>query len=839
MHNLFRILGIFTLITSLSAGIIANAAAPTKEAIRQTEQNELAITQPNGKKQLKKKLSLDYSNPKFESELNKSQKDAILSALKKWKLDLPVNNTFTVTSISDLKKNQKVVYMWAVTPNANWDNSKSFDIEDYEEGDPRFIRTEFNVLLKKSNGGWKATLEQDNELKTELSSIPESEVTTEEKNVLFGANKPENYFTDQNEVLIEVNTTNFSSSNSSISSVSSSSVTLSSQINSSSVNSVSTSSNKSTSSASSQTIGLLDVLFGTLKVSAAWETDYSWPWTSGQQFYAGQGWHDEGTYFGRNDNGTFYGTPNGINVDGKAIDLQPFNNASTDVLAPVSGVIQRSCVDPMQAHLKFPRMGILHIATSGLINATSVTKSQKIGSIFNPGNYYSGLCGTTYGTHLHIKILDNQVIDGNTFSYNTNYNPVPIPGTTNNSVQVFTSQNTPPTLPITDPNIIKVQPPVDNYNFALNSGCGITETNPVYISVRDNNSNCQKMRYNAGNNTITNPFGKCLDAGYPTQQLVFYPCNGSNNQKWKQENSTGRIWSFQRADNTNLVRCIEHTGLSNGNIVKVLPCNGNSGQKWFYDLSITQENIPTNAATFPNVNLYWRNVNGTNVRYVMNGETKIQDTTLNSVTTDWKIGAIADFNNDGNDDILWRNNNGSNVMWFLNSSGMYSSEGSVQFVDPSFDIVGAADFNNDGKSDLLWRNKNNGTNVIWYMNSNNHLSDGLPPQVSDLPFEIVGTGDYNRDGKADIFWRNRNTNENVIWYMNGSNILQSVSLGSNVGSNWGIAGTIDYNGDGNPDIIWRDKNNGQNTIWYMNNTTQIGALNIMSISTDWKLEVKN
>lgn len=75
-------------------------------------QNTLAQKLPNGKKQLKKQLALDYTNPKFETELTGQQKSAILTSLKKWKLDLPINNTFTVTSIADLKKNQKVVYMW-------------------------------------------------------------------------------------------------------------------------------------------------------------------------------------------------------------------------------------------------------------------------------------------------------------------------------------------------------------------------------------------------------------------------------------------------------------------------------------------------------------------------------------------------------------------------------------------------------------------------------------------------------------------------------------------------------------------------------------------------------
>ena len=672
MSYFFRILGIFTLITSLATSVIAQAASPTKDSIRQAEQNELVTKQSNGKKALKKKLALDYTNPKFSSDINQSQKDAILKSLKKWKLDLPVNNTFTVTSISDLKKNQKVVYMWAVTPNANWDNSRPYNVEDYEEGDPRFVRTEFNVLLKKSGNGWKATLEQDNELKSELPSIPESEITTEEKNVLFGANKPENIFTEKNEILIEGNSISSSSSSSTLTS---------------STQSVS-------SSVSSKTVGLLDVLFGSPTVSAG-ATDYSFPWTNGQQYYIGQGWHGDYTYYGRNDNGTFYGTPNGVNVSGFGLDMQPYNGASTDVLAPVSGTIQRSCVDIRQSHLKFEKMGILHIATSGITNATSVTKNQKIGNVFNPAPYfnvgqtYSGLCGTTGKTHLHISILDNQIIDGNSFSYGTNYNPVPIPGTPNANIRTFTSQNT-------------------------------------------------------------------------------APVQGSQN-----------------------------------------------------------------------VNLYWRNNNNTNVRWVMNNTTKIQSSNIDAVSQDWRVGAIADFNNDGNDDILWRNTNGTNVMWFLNSSGNFiGSQGAVDTVyDTNFDAVGASDFNNDGKPDILWRNKVTGQNVIWYMNGSSHISDGNI-QTIEPNFEIVGTGDFNRDGKSDILWRNKVTGENVIFYMNNTLVVQGVPIGY-VTTNWTIAGTVDFNGDGNPDILWRDKNNGQDMIWYMNNGIFLYSANLETIPTDWKLEVKN
>jgi Ricin-type beta-trefoil lectin domain len=273
---------------------------------------------------------------------------------------------------------------------------------------------------------------------------------------------------------------------------------------------------------------------------------------------------------------------------------QNIPNTYVEIKAPKAGVIGRRCSDPYNQSVALSVASInslrfVHLSKQEFVGEVSVTKGQKIGKRSTQDSLglgyaqtFNGVCGYSRGLHLHIKFIQNGlVIDGTQVNHYGYYSS-------------FTSQNTPPVtqLPITDPNIVKVQPPVDNYNFALNSGCGITETNPVYISGRDDNSSCQKMRYNSGANSITNPFGKCLDAGYPTQQLVFYPCNGSNNQKWKQENSTGRIWSFQRQDITNLVRCIEHTGLSNGNIVKVLPCNNNSGQKWFYDLSITQENVP-------------------------------------------------------------------------------------------------------------------------------------------------------------------------------------------------------------------------------------------------------
>jgi hypothetical protein len=87
------------MVITLTTSIVGNTANNTDGAKLKTkgEQNQLADIQPDGRKKLKQKIKLDYTHPDFEEMLDNSQKEAIIKSLKKWKLDLPVNNTFTVT----------------------------------------------------------------------------------------------------------------------------------------------------------------------------------------------------------------------------------------------------------------------------------------------------------------------------------------------------------------------------------------------------------------------------------------------------------------------------------------------------------------------------------------------------------------------------------------------------------------------------------------------------------------------------------------------------------------------------------------------------------------------
>ncbi len=94
--------------------------------------------------------------------------------------------------------------------------------------------------------------------------------------------------------------------------------------------------------------------------------------------------------------------------------------------------------------------------------------------------------------------------------------------------------------------------------------------------------------------------------------------------------------------------------------------------------------------------------------------------------------------------------------------------------DAHWQIVSAADFNSDGEADLLWRNQATGENVLWQMNSFSIQTTAAITTVPDVNWQIVGTADFNRDATPDLVWRNQATGENVLWQMNSTGFQRTI-----------------------------------------------------------------
>jgi uncharacterized protein (DUF2141 family) len=183
------------------------------------------------------------------------------------------------------------------------------------------------------------------------------------------------------------------------------------------------------------------------------------------------------------------------------------------------------------------------------------------------------------------------------------------------------------------------------------------------------------------------------------------------------------------------------------------------------------------------------------------------------------IDVRADFNGDGQSDILLRDSGGSLGMWLMNGS-MITTGAFVGSPGGTYTVAGIGDFNGDGKADILLRDSN-GNLGVWLMNGSTILSGAFVGSPGGT-YTVAGIGDFNGDGKADILLRDSLGNLG-LWFMNGATITSGAFVGSPGGS-YTVAGMGDFNGDGKADILLRDTL-GNLGIWFMNGSTIMsGAL---------------
>jgi len=85
----------------------------------------------------------------------------------------------------------------------------------------------------------------------------------------------------------------------------------------------------------------------------------------------------------------------------------------------------------------------------------------------------------------------------------------------------------------------------------------------------------------------------------------------------------------------------------------------------------------------------------------------------------WHVVAVADFNGDGVPDVVWQNDATRQVtVWYMSGAGgatFQSYNWLSQSGVPGWHVVAAADFNGDGEPDLVWQNDTTRQVTVWYM----------------------------------------------------------------------------------------------------------------------------
>ena len=181
-----------------------------------------------------------------------------------------------------------------------------------------------------------------------------------------------------------------------------------------------------------------------------------------------------------------------------------------------------------------------------------------------------------------------------------------------------------------------------------------------------------------------------------------------------------------------------------------------------------------------NGDLLWRDSNsGTVAVWFMNGATVASSAVFGALPSTWTIIG------DANGEIVWRDSAGDIALWGVRNGQVTSSSG-LGTVTSNFVVQGVGDFNGDGNIDILWRDTTSGTLSIWFTNGTQVISASA---VGTLPsnWSVAQIGDYDGNGTSDILLLD-STGDLAMWLMNGAMVSSSVGVG-NVGTAWQVQNT--------------------------------------------------
>lgn len=221
--------------------------------------------------------------------------------------------------------------------------------------------------------------------------------------------------------------------------------------------------------------------------------------------------------------------------------------------------------------------------------------------------------------------------------------------------------------------------------------------------------------------------------------------------------------------------------------------------------------------------LWWQTTSGTLGAWNMSGANEVLGVYLqpSDPGLGWYVKGTADFNSDGQMDLLFEHSSGAVAVWLMNGFNRQSATYlSPSFVDPQWQIAGTGDFNHDGKKDILWQ-YSDGSIAVWIMSGRaaNQTLRFTPGSV-DPSWHLVGAADFNADSQTDLLWQN-DDGRLAVWFMNGLTQMRSAYLTpSQVDPSWKIAGVFDFNGDGHPGLIWQ-QDSGALAYWEMSGIVQV------------------
>ena len=168
---------------------------------------------------------------------------------------------------------------------------------------------------------------------------------------------------------------------------------------------------------------------------------------------------------------------------------------------------------------------------------------------------------------------------------------------------------------------------------------------------------------------------------------------------------------------------------------------------------------------------------GTVAAWFMNGATVAATAVFGALPSTWTIVG------DANGEILWRDSASDIALWGVQNSQVTSSSG-LGTVTSNFVVQGVGDFNGDGKIDILWRDTNSGTLSIWFTNGT-QVTSGVASSVRSQATGAWRKSAITTATARATFCCSTAAGDLAVWLMNGAAVSSSIGIG-NVGTTWQV-----------------------------------------------------
>ncbi|APV50531.1 hypothetical protein BWI17_13020 [Betaproteobacteria bacterium GR16-43] len=227
--------------------------------------------------------------------------------------------------------------------------------------------------------------------------------------------------------------------------------------------------------------------------------------------------------------------------------------------------------------------------------------------------------------------------------------------------------------------------------------------------------------------------------------------------------------------------------------------------------------------------LLWRNADGRQAIYLMDGVTATATQEIIGAGTGWTVARVADFNGDGKSDLVWQHTDGRIALYLMNGATTTSTQ-QILNAGGGWSVTQTPDLDGDGKADLVFQNAD-GTIAAWLMDGLAMKSGGTLIGAGS-GWSVIRTGDFDGDGKADLVWQHTDGRV-AIWLMDGLTVKSTQQI-LNAGTGWTVTHAADFNGDGKSDLLWQNAD-GSIAVWLMNGTTMASGSGLLGAGTGWSV----